>query len=99
MTPLATTFHNPDLARLVPEGDYRAADLDRIEAALGEHQTLAFVRLPSGLFPASSASAIASSGYDNVWVRDNIFVALAHQLSGAPQVAVGVVRALIAFFG
>ena len=42
------TFHNSALARLVPDGNYRADDLARVEAALSDHQTLTFVRLPSG---------------------------------------------------
>jgi len=65
-------FHNSALARLVPDGNYRAADLARIEAALTEHQTLTFVRLSSGLYSASSAGeSIASAGYANVKVRDD----------------------------
>jgi phosphorylase kinase alpha/beta subunit len=92
-------FHNPELADLVPRGDYRPGDLGRIERALADHQTLTFSRLASGLYSASSAGdSIASSGYANVWVRDNVYVALAHQVSGETRVAVDVVRALVAFF-
>ena len=40
------TFHNSALVRLVPDGNYRAHDLARVEAALSDHQTLTFVRLP-----------------------------------------------------
>ena len=89
-------FHNSALAGLVPDDSYGAEDLARIERALGDHQTLAFVRLPSGLFAASSGGdAIASSGYGNVWVRDNIYVAYAHHVTGNTQVAAEVVRAQI----
>ena len=91
-------FHNSALAGLVPDDSYGAEDLARIERALGDHQTLAFDRLPSGLFAASSGGdAIASSGYGNVWVRDNIYVAYAHHVTGNKQVA-DVVRALITYF-
>jgi len=41
---------------MIPHGDYRAGDLAHIEAALHGHGTLRFSRLPSGLFPVSSAS-------------------------------------------
>lgn len=93
------TFRNSALSRLVPEGNYRPSDLARIEAALREHQTLSFVRLPSGLYSASSAGeSIASTGYANVWVRDNIYVAFAHHVAGSPQAATDVVQALISFF-
>ncbi len=92
-------FHNSALARLVPEGNYRAADLARIAAALHEHQTLTYVRLPSGLYSASSAGeSISTTGYANVWVRDNIYVAFAHHVTGATHVATEVVRALMSFF-
>ena len=92
-------FHNTELAKLVPAGNYRAEDLSRIESVLDRHGCLRFVRLPSGLFSASSAGdAIASSGYANVWVRDSVYVAFAHHVSGAPDVAAGVARALAAFF-
>lgn len=92
-------FQNPELAALVPSGRYRPADLTRLEAALAEHGTLGFMRLPSGLFSASSAGeAIASSGYANVWVRDNVYVALAHHVIGQQAVAAGAARALMTFF-
>jgi len=92
-------FHNSALARLVPEGNYRAADLARISAALREHQTLRFVRQPSGLYSASSAGeSISTTGYANVWVRDNVYVAFAHHVTGATHVATEVVRALMSFF-
>ena len=93
------TFHNSALARLVPDGNYRADDLARVEATLSDHQTLAFVRLPSGLYSASSAEeSIAATGYANVWVRDNTYVALAHHATGARHIASEVVGVLIGFF-
>ncbi len=93
------TFHNPELAELVPDGPYNADDLVRVERALADHQTLTFSRLPSGLFSASPAGdSIASSGYGSVWLRDNVYAALAHDVSGKTDVAVDVVRALVTFF-
>ena len=93
------TFHNSALARLVPDGNYLADDLARVEAALSDQQTLTFVRLPSGLYSASSAGeSIAATGYANVWVRDNIYVAFAHHVTGARHIATEVVGALIGFF-
>src|SRR5262249_21073492 len=92
-------FQNPDLAALIPSEPYRAADLSRIESELRSHETLTFARLPSGLFPASSAGAsIAATGYDRVWVRDNVYVAYAHHVSAQTPVAARVARVLIEFF-
>ena len=80
-------------------GNYRADDRARVEAALSDHQTLTFVRLPSGLYSDSSAGeSIAPTGYANVWVRDNIYVAFAHHVTGARHIATEVVGALIGFF-
>jgi phosphorylase kinase alpha/beta subunit len=92
-------IHNTGLARLIPAGDYRACDLARIESTLRDHGTLTFVRLPSGLYSACSAGAsIEVSGYGNVWVRDNFYVALAQHVTGKTQLAVDTVRALLAFY-
>ena len=76
----------------MPDGNYLADDLARVEAALSAHQTLTFVRLPSGLYSASSAGeSIAPTGYTNVWVRDNIYVAFAHHATGALDITFGYV--------
>lgn len=93
-------FQNAELAALVPGDRYSTDTLSRIERALDERRTLEFSRLPSGLFAASSAgSSIAGSGYSNVWVRDNVYVAFAHHVCGRTEVAAGVARALLTFFG
>ena len=82
------TFRNQELARLVPGADCRLHDLSRVEAALTQHQTLAVVRLPSGSMPLPlGADATVSSGYGNVWVRDNVFVAYAHDVKGSTRMA------------
>lgn len=92
-------FQNSELSALIPNGRYSAETLARIERELRNHGTLTFVQLPSGLFSASSAGeSIASSGYANVWVRDNVYVAYAHYVRGLTSVAAGVARALIKFF-
>jgi phosphorylase kinase alpha/beta subunit len=55
-------------------------------------------RLSTGLFAASSATEAVESGYANVWVRDNVYVAFSHQMRSRTDVAVGVARALLRFF-
>ena len=92
-------FHNQELQALVPRGPYGEEALSKLEEALGKHATLRFRPLPSGLFPASSAGqSIGVTGYDNVWVRDNVYVAYAHHLSGQTSVAARAARTLIEFF-
>ncbi|HEV2719180.1 MAG TPA: glycoside hydrolase family 15 protein [Thermoanaerobaculia bacterium] len=90
-------FHNPEL-RLLARDRYDAGALRAIEAALRSHGALTFDRLPSGLFPACRLGAgDAQSGYDNVWIRDNVYIAYAHLVSGAPRIAADTARALLEF--
>ncbi len=90
-------FQNKDLAALVLSGPYDATRLSQIEAKLRDHKTLTFSRLPTGLFSASSAND-PSTGYANVWVRDNVYVAYAHYMNGQINIAADVARALLRFF-
>ena len=62
--------------------------------------TLDFKPLPTGLFPAAGLdpAAAARSGYGNVWVRDNVYVALAHEAAGQIDAARTAIQALASFF-
>ena len=55
--------------------------------------------MPTGLYPAAGGDpqAAAQSGYGNVWVRDNVYVALALQASGRPEAACAALQQLAAF--
>ena len=88
--------HSAEIERLI-RTSYSREDLDRLEALLIERGVLKFRPLESGLYPAVQTEATAS-GYQNVWVRDNVFVAHAHAANGRPDVAVAVVRALSKYF-
>ena len=91
-------FHNREIERLrLPEA-WTGADVDRVAEALATHATLAVSALPTGLYPASAAMDPGVSGYQHVWVRDNVYVALAQWRTGRPRVAVGVARGLLAFY-
>jgi phosphorylase kinase alpha/beta subunit len=61
------------------------------------HSTLSMQPLRSGLFHAASG-APAATGYTNVWVRDNVYVAYAHNLLGMPHVAARTLRVIFEFF-
>ena len=88
--------HSAEIEGLIRTG-YRREDLDRLEAFLIERGVLKFRPLESGLYPAVQTGAMAS-GYQNVWVRDNVFVAYAHAANRRPEIAVAVVRALSKYF-
>lgn len=91
-------FQNDELKRLHVQGPYRDDQLAAIARALDEHRTLQLSPLDSGLYPASSVTNAGASGYGDVWVRDNVFVALALWESGRPDAAAAVGKALLAFY-
>lgn len=93
----ALKFENAAVAEMISPAGLSADDLPKIEAALQRHGALTFTSLPSGLFAASPHGS-AASGYKRVWVRDNVYVAYAHHVSGRSSVAGSVARALLTFF-
>ena len=96
---MSPVFHNRELERLHAADDYARAQVDTISAALEAHGTLRLTHLPTGLYPATSASHPGASAYRHVWVRDNVFVALALWRGGELEAAAAVARGLLAFYG
>ena len=91
-------LHSDVIERYV-QSRYTLSELQRLESLLFERGVLSFRPLETGLYPAAQVdTATSKSGYHNVWVRDNVFVAHAHYVSGRVDAAVGVARALSAFF-
>ena len=56
--------------------------------------------LDNGLFPAAEPATAdaAQSGYEHVWVRDNVHIALAHYVAGHREAALKNASALAAYF-
>lgn len=96
---MSPVFHNRELERLHAAEGYTRRQVDVVAAALAAHGTFRLTPLPTGLYPASSAADSGASGYRHVWVRDNVYVALALWRSGEPEAAVAVARGLLAFYG
>jgi phosphorylase kinase alpha/beta subunit len=96
---MGLVFHNRDLERLHSPDDYTPAQVHAVAAALEAHGTLRVEPLPTGLYAASSAGGPDASGYRHVWVRDNVYVALALWRSGEPARAAAVARGLLGFYG
>ncbi len=92
--------HHQEIRRRL-KARYSPDDVRDILALLNAHGTLRFAPLPTGLFPAAALdpAAAAESGYGNVWVRDNVYIALAHEKAGRLDVTAGVVTALSRFYG
>lgn len=79
--------------------DYRADDVRAITRHLIEHGTFQFPTLSSGLFSAALAQSqdLEYTGYQNVWVRDNIHIAHHFHVLGEHERAVKAVSAITQF--
>jgi phosphorylase kinase alpha/beta subunit len=95
---MAFVFHNAALERLHRDDAYGPEDVREVAMVLAEHGVLDVTALPTGLYPASSAALRPTSGYDRVWVRDNVFVAYSRWHAGDADAAAGVANALLAFY-
>jgi len=72
---------------------------DQLAAFLHQQGTFYFPALETGLFPAAHLSARGHyTGYNNVWVRDNIYIAHAHYVVGKIDIAVKNVEAFLLYF-
>lgn len=86
------------LLRLI-QPRYTAQTFAELQSYLDRKACFVFATLPNGLFPAaSSADSNDSSGYDNVWVRDNVHIAHAHYQCGDTETAKRNALTLMAFF-
>lgn len=73
------------------------ADLEEVAERLEARGTLSFRALENGLYPAAP-EAPTESGYRNVWVRDNVFVAWAHYVNGRTQASEATAQSLARYF-
>lgn len=76
------------------------ADVRSLIAHLEEQGTFHFPRLQNGLFSAAASTAddFDVTGYQHIWVRDNMHIAHAHLVIGQPDVAVQCVQTLLDYF-
>lgn len=79
--------------------DYTAKELTTLYGFLVQNGTFIFQSLPNGLFPAASSAGVGDvSGYQYVWVRDNIHVAHAHYVCGYTITASRTLCTLMCYF-
>jgi len=80
--------------------NYTVEDVQTITRHLEESGTFQFPTLPSGLFSAAitQSQELEYTGYQNVWVRDNIHIAHHFYVLGQPDRAVAAVAAMTRFF-
>lgn len=86
------------LRRLISE-NYTSESLAKIKEVLATHRTHEILPVANGLFAASSSQPPDSvSGYQNVWVRDNIMVADSLLRCGHAALAIACMHGLTQFF-
>lgn len=91
-------IHNERLVDFI-RSSYAPAHIDDLTAYLTWQTTFDFPLLPTGLFSAARLSRDSQyTGYDNVWVRDNIHIAHAQMVTGKADVAAGCLQSLCLYF-
>jgi hypothetical protein len=78
---------------------YGLGDIEKIVEFLEGRKTFTFSALPTGLFPAAiTRETTEYTGYRQVWIRDNIYVAYAHYVTGKTDIAIKTLNALMKYF-
>jgi hypothetical protein len=78
---------------------YDQARVRRLRRFLERHGTFKFAPLRTHLFPAAVITrSTRQSGYQHVWVRDNVHVSHALYINGNVRVAAQIMSALMQFF-
>lgn len=88
---------NPELKHRIRQS-YSVADMRSLRTLLSQHDTLTFRALENGLFPAAAEEAASHTGYQAVWVRDNVHVAHSLLVDGDSAGAVRAIRSLAEHF-
>lgn len=91
-------LENGLLRHLIAE-NYTPERLGKIRGVLAAHRTHEVLPVANGLFAASSSQAPDSvTGYQNVWIRDNVMVADSLRRRGEFAPAIACVHGLTRFF-
>ena len=87
-------------ANWMTEYDCSTEQIDRIVHFLTEQGTFQFPTLPNGLFSAAASIAddFEVTGYQHVWVRDNVQIAQAYWEIGETAAAARTAESLMSFF-
>ncbi len=91
-------IHNETVGNMIRD-EYLLKDVDNLFAILQRNGTFAFQSLANGLFPAAHLQQDSQyTGYSNVWVRDNIYIAYAHYINNRISVSLQTIRTLARYF-
>ena len=95
---MSLIINNNSLANYI-ESSYQSNDIKKIITFLESKHTFNFPTLDNHLFSASAVSTNTSyTGYSNVWVRDNIYLAYTHYIIGKTKIAIKNIESLITYF-
>lgn len=95
---MSIVMHNRALSGFIRD-IYTQKDIQDIFEFLWESGTFNFPALTNGLFPASNlTSSGLYTGYSNVWIRDNIYIACAHYLNDQKEIALRNIKTLGQYF-
>ena len=91
-------INNKKLLKLI-QFRYDLSGIRRVSDFLTSRETFNFSPLPNGLFPAAILGTETEyTGYANVWVRDNIFLAYSHYFADQTGAAAKTLNCLAAYF-
>jgi GH15 family glucan-1,4-alpha-glucosidase len=91
-------FEDGLLCHLIADS-YTPESLAEIRRVLESHRAHEILPVAHGLFAASpSQQSDSATGYQNVWVRDNVMVANSFRLCGALAPAIACIQGLTRFF-
>jgi GH15 family glucan-1,4-alpha-glucosidase len=89
---------NSKLLNLI-QSTYTSESVHNIVELLEKENTFTFSALSNGLFPAAiTREDTQYTGYRQVWIRDNIYVAYAHYVTGKTHITVKTLNALMDYF-
>jgi Glycosyl hydrolases family 15 len=93
-----TIVQNSQILNLI-QSKYTLEAIHEIIAFLEKEKTFSFSSLSTGLFPAAiTRDETQYTGYRQVWIRDNIFVAYAHYVTGETGITIKTLNALMDYF-
>src|ERR1700740_2652695 len=95
---MKAAFQDRLLRHLIADS-YTPESLAEIRGVLESHRTHEILPVAHGLFAASpSQQPDSATGYQNVWVRDNVMVANSFRLRGDLAPTIACIRVLTSFF-
>jgi len=95
---MKAAFQDRLLRHLIADS-YTPESLAEIRGVLESHRTHEILPVAHGLFAASpSQQPDSATGYQNVWVRDNVMVANSFRLRGDLAPAIACIQGLTSFF-